>query len=163
MARRRDDPNRTSDSGKPDLSPEIRARLSQAERYAQRVAARRQREREALEQVAQDFAKIRDQVPVSTPSQKMRDAVARYSPPLELKGAALAKSLPVAPPPAWKPMSGKTWLDGNTANGIKPGLDRFPRQPGESVVAWAKRLSVAASAEGVLIKPGSVRAHINAL
>jgi hypothetical protein len=125
--------------------------LAQAERYDQRLAVRRQRALAAWKQVAQDFAKIRDQVPVSAPSQKIRDAIARYSPPMPRPLSAL------------KPMSGETWLDGNTANGIEAGLDRFPRQPGESVVAWAKRLSVAASAEGVPIKPDSVRAHIYAL
>jgi hypothetical protein len=126
------------------------------------VAAKRERERAAWKQVEEDFAKIADQIPKFTVPQEWRDAVARYLPSPELKGAAVAKYLPVtAPRPVAKPMSGKTWLEGDKAKGIPSGFDRFPRQPDQSFASWAERLSREAAGEGVPIKPSSIETRIH--
>jgi hypothetical protein len=135
--------------------------------------------------------KIRDQVSAFTPSQESKDAVAnfkdaiaRYLPPRRplkpptrplkpipskpltrpLKSMATRplKPSPTRPPlRASKPMSGKTWLEGNKTLGIPSGFKRFPQQSGESLTAWAKRLSAAASGEDVQIKPNSIETHLH--
>ena len=101
-----------------DRQDELRARLEQAERYDCRVAAKRLRENEARKQIAQEHAKIADQIPAAPMSPELKVAIARYAPS----------------PPRWSG-KGKAWLLGC---GEWPGaFVEYPKRPDEMV--WSVR------------------------
>lgn len=86
MARKKRKPGRRA-SGKaaPPLSatelyPTQEAMLAAADRYDARVAARQQREDAIWKETKQQLAKIANQLPAFTVSQKSKDAIARYAP-----------------------------------------------------------------------------------
>ena len=97
---------------------------------------------------------------------KWKEAQAKTKAKAQAKVQAALAPLPSSTPPPEPPppvaKSGAAWLrQGDPANGVLPGFDRFPKNDDDkSLKAWTRRLSDEMSKEGHTMKPTSIEARI---